>query len=453
MAYNFVGVDRDQPFLLPPSVADWLPADHLAWFVLDAVGRFDLSEFRAAYRADGRGGAAHDPSMMVALLLYSYCTGVVSSRKIEAACQVDVAYRVVTGNLVPDHTTVSRFRARFADRLAGLFTQILAMCAAAGLAKVGTVALDGTKMAAPASLGANRTKETIARQVRELLAAAEEQDAAEDAEFGEGVRGDELPAGLRGRADRLARLEAAKALLEAEQAAKAREHEERLAERARKEAESGKKLRGGKPKPPGEKASEKRKKPKANTTDPESRTMSTRNGWVQGYNAQAVADEGQVVLAAEVTQDANDQAQLHPMIAAVRAELDAAGIGDPVKVLLADAGYCSEVNLAGLGADGPDCYVAARNMRHGEPRAASRGPLPRDASLVDRMDRKVSRKKGRALYDKRKRIVEPVFGQIKAAQGVRGFSRRGLEAAKAEWKLIAASHNLLKLYRRAVGAA
>jgi transposase len=453
MAYNFVGVDRDQPFLLPPSVADWLPRGHLAWFVLDAVGRFDLTEFRAAYRLDGRGGAAHDPAMMVALLLYSYCTGNVSSRKIEAACQVDVAYRVVTGNLVPDHTTVSRFRARFAGQLAGLFTQILAMCAEAGLAKVGTVALDGTKMAAPASLGANRTKETIARRVRELLAAAQAEDAAEDAKFGQGVRGDELPEELREPADRLARLEAAKARLEADEAAEAREHEERLAERARKEAESGKKLRGRKPKPPGEKARDKRKKPKANTTDPESRALSTRNGWVQGYNAQAVANESQVVLAAEVVQDANDQAQLHPMIAAAGAELDAAGIDGPIDVLLADAGYCSEENLAGIGADGPDCYVAARNMRHGKPRAASRGPLPRDASLVDKMDRKVSRKKGRALYDKRKRIIEPVFGQIKSARGIRGFSRRGLAAAKAEWKLIAASHNLLKLYRGAAAAA
>jgi transposase len=156
MGYNFVGFDREQPFLLPPSVAEWLPADHLAWFALDAVGRFDLSDFRAAYRQDGRGGAAHDPAMMVALLLYPYCAGVVSSRTIEATCQADVAYRVVAGNLAPDHTTIARFRARFADELVGLFTQILAMCAAAGMAKVRVVALDGTKMAAPASLGAGR---------------------------------------------------------------------------------------------------------------------------------------------------------------------------------------------------------------------------------------------------------------------------------------------------------
>jgi transposase len=454
MGYNFVGVDREQPFLLPPSVADWLPEGHLAWFVIDAVGRFDLSEFKAAYREDGRGGAAHDPAVMVALLLYSYCVGNVSSRRIEAACEVDVAYRVVAGNLVPDHTTVARFRARHQDALAGLFTQVLAMCAAAGMAKVGVVALDGTKMGAPASLGANRTRDAIARQVGELLAQAQAEDAAEDALFGEGLRGDELPAGLRRRAERLARLQAAKARLEAEDAARAREYEEHLAERAAKEAATGKKLRGRKPKPPGEKAKRKgKKKPQANTTDPESRAQSTKNGWVQGYNAQAVANEDQVIVAAEVVQDANDQGQLNPMMAKARSELDAAGVADDVGVMLADAGYCSEEALSQLDPEGPDCYIAARNMRHGKDRVGRRGPLPKDATLVDKMDRKVSRKAGRELYDKRKQIIEPVFGQIKTCQGIRAFARRGLAAAKAEWRLVAASHNLLKLWRNAPAAA
>lgn len=195
MGYNFVGVDRDQPFLLPPSLTDWLPPDHLAWFVLDAVAELDLSEFVKAYRADGRGGAAHDPSMMAGLLLYAYCTGVVSSRKIEAACQVDVAFRVIAGNLVPDHTTIARFRATHADALAGLFTQVLAMCAEAGLVKVGTIAVDGTKISVSASLDANRTREAIMKQVEELIAAAEAADAGEDEVFGAGVRGDEVPAG------------------------------------------------------------------------------------------------------------------------------------------------------------------------------------------------------------------------------------------------------------------
>lgn len=446
MGYNFVGVDRDQPFLLPPSLSDWLPADHLAWFILDAVAELDLTEFVKAYRADGRGGAAHDPSMMAALFLYAYCTGVVSSRKIETACQVDVAFRVVAGNLLPDHTTIARFRATHADALAGLFTQVLAMCAEAGLVKVGTIAVDGTKIAVSASLDANRTREAITKQVEELIAAAAATDASEDHVLGDGVRGNEVPEHLRDRTSRRARLAAAKARLDAADAARQVEYEAHLAERDAKEQAAGKKLRGRKPKPPAEKAPQ-GNAPKVNTTDPESRMMPIRNGWVQGYNAQAVATETQIIIAAEVTQDTGDKTQLASMIDATGRHLAAAGVTDPVKVVLADAGYCSEVVLAGLPTDGPDYYLAARNMRHGKPRVGSRGPLPADATLLDRMDRKVSRKAGRAHYNKRKWIIEPVFGQIKAGRGIRSFTRRGLHAAQAEWKLIAITHNLQKLHR------
>lgn len=453
MGFNFVGADRDQPFLLPPSLRDWLPADDLAWFLVDAVDQFDLAGFRAAYRQDGRGGAAHDPSVMVALLLYAYCTGVVSSRKIERHCRTDVAFRVVTGNLVPDHTTIARFRAAHAQALADLFTQVLALCAQAGLVKVGTVAVDGTKMKAPASLAANRSADAIRAQVDELLARASAADRAEDAALGAGVRGDEIPESLRERGSRLARLREAKKVLDDKAAAEQAAHAKRLADRAVKEEASGRKLRGRKPKAPGEKAKDRGKVPRANTTDPQSRIMPTRNGWMQGYNAQAVATEDQIVVSAEVTQDQNDMAQLAPMMAATRRELDAAGVTDTVDVALGDAGYCSEAVLADLPPDGPDYYLAARNMRHGKPHVGSRGPLKRDASLVDRMDRKVSRRAGRAHYDKRKWIIEPVFGQIKTAQGLRGFSRRGLDAARAEWKLIAAAHNLLKLHRDSLTGA
>ena len=252
MAYNFVGADRDQPFLLPPSVADWLPGEHLGWFILDAVEEFDVSCFRRAYRADGRGGAAHDPSVMVALLLYAYCTGVVSSRKIEAACQVDVAFRVITGNLVPDHTTIARFRSTHALALAGLFTQVLQLCGEAGLVKVGTIAVDGTKMAAHASLDANRTSEAIGRQVDERLEVAEEAgDADEDALFGADSRGDELPRDLRDRAHRRKRLARAKTRLDAEAAAEQTDYDKRLAQREATEKAAGKRLRGRKPKHPG----------------------------------------------------------------------------------------------------------------------------------------------------------------------------------------------------------
>lgn len=275
---------------------EWLPEGHLAWFIIDAVEQLDLAEFRKTYRADGRGGAAHDPSMMVALLLYAYSIGVVSSRKIETACQVDVAFRVVTGNLVPDHTTISRFRATHAEALAGLFTQVLFVCAEAGLVNVGTIAVDGTKMKASASLDANRSLESITRQVNDLLGAAEAADAAEDAALGDGVHGDKVPDELRDRSSRRARLAA------------------------------GRKLRGRKPKAPGEKQKDRGAQAKVNTTDPESRIMPTRNGWVQGCNAQAVVTEEQIIIAAQVSQDTNDAAQLAPMIDAADRELVAAGI-------------------------------------------------------------------------------------------------------------------------------
>lgn len=268
------------------------------------------------------------------------------------------------------------------------------------------------------------------------------------------MRDDEVPAELKGRSTRRARLAAAKKLLEDKAAAEQAAHEAHLAERKAKEEATGKKLRGRKPKPPAEKAKNAGKTPKANTTDPESRLLSTRNGFLQGYNAQAAANQAQIILAAELTQDANDSAQLAPMLAATERETAAAGIGANLGVVLADAGYASEDMLAGLPAEGgPDFYIAVRNMRHGKPRVGARGPLPADATLLDKMDRKVSRKAGRANYDKRKWIIEPVFGQIKTAQGITGFARRGLQAAQADWKLIALTHNLRKLHQHALQAS
>lgn len=441
--------DGDQLLLMPPSLSEWLPQDHLAWFVLDAVDEIDLSEFYAGHRADGWGGAARHPRTMVALLLYSYCTGVLSSRKIEAACQVDVAFRVVCGNVVPDHTTIARFRARHQEALKGLFTASLRLCATAGMASVGLVAVDGTKIAAPASMAANRTKDHIDAVVDGLFEQAAAVDAAEDAEHGPRSRGDEPPAALRARADRKRRFKAAKERLDGELEAERAAHAEHLARRAAEEERRGSKLRGRKPKAPSEKAGAKEKR--VNTTDPDSQVMSTANGFVQGYNAQAVANAERVIVAAEVTCEHNDVGQLHPMIEATGAALAAAGIVERPERLLADAGYASEDNLAALDPDGPDCYIATRNMKKNPlPRTGRRGPLKKDATLVQRMDRKVSNKKGNALYRRRQAIIEPVFGQIKSARGIRGFSRRGKAAADSEWKLICGTHNLLKLYRRAL---
>ncbi|MGH8916892.1 MAG: transposase, partial [Actinomycetes bacterium] len=328
-----------------------------------------------------------------------------------------------------------------------LFTASLRLCARAGMATVGLVAVDGTKIAASASMQANRTRDTIEAQVEAMFAEATALDEAEDAEYGS-ASGPESPPELRGRADRRRRFAAAKELLEAEAAAEQQAHEAHLAVRAATEAARGTKLRGRKPKPPGEKAG--RTEPKANTTDPESRVMSTSGGFVQGYNAQAVANAEQVIVAATVTDECNDVAQLHPMIAATEASLAAAGISGRPGKLLADAGYASEANFAQLLEDtGTDAYVATRNMRNNPtPRTGRRGPLRADATLVDKMDRKVSHKTGRALYRRRQAIIEPVFGQIKEVRGIRRFTRRGRAAAESEWQLIAGTHNLLKLYRR-----
>ena len=448
MAFNFLVAERDQLYLLPPSVADWLPEDHLAFFVLDAVEEMDLSAFYAAYRADGWGGAAHHPKTMVALLLYAYCLGVRSSRQIERACHVDVAFRVICANLFPDHTTIARFRQHHEQALKTLFSASLRLCAKAGMVKLGVVALDGTKIAAAASMRRNRTKEMIDAEVEAMFAEAAATDEAEDAEAGTGGE-DEPPAQLRGRRDRRRRFATAKQLLDEELADERMAHEAHLAERAAIEAERGCKLRGRKPKAAEDKAGHKQSK--VNTTDPESKVMSTANGFCQGYNAQAVANAEQVVVAAEVTDEHNDTHQLHPMIDATAATLAAAGIEERPECLLADAGYASEENFATLGTGDPDAYVATRNMRNNTtPRTGRRGPLPKDASLVERMDRKVSNKAGRALYRRRQGIIEPIFGQIKDARGIRRFMRRGKAAADAEWKLIAGTHNILKLYRHAL---
>ncbi len=444
VGYNFLSVERDQVFLMPPSLTEWLEEDHLAWFVLDAVEQMDLSAFHADYRADGWGRAAHDPEMMVALMLYAYCIGVRSSRAIERACGIDVAFRVVAANQMPDHTTIARFRQRHEQALASVFTESLRLCARAGMVKVGLVAVDGTKMGCPAALAANRSKSHIDDQVAAMLSEAAAVDAAEDARHGADGRGDEPPAQLRGAKARRERFAAAKAQLDAAAAQVQAAHQQHLAERAAKEQASGQKLRGRKPKPPRPAA-----EAKANTSDPDSRIMKTKDGYVQGYNAQAVATEDQIVVAAEVTDEHNDQAQLHPMIAATNQSLADAGLDADVERLLADAGYCSEDNLAGLTEQDPDCLIATRNIRRNpEPRCGRRGPLPADATLVDKMDRKVSKKAGRAIYQRRQHMIEPVFGQTKDARGARRFMRRGKTAAASEWKLLMGTHNLLKLHRQ-----
>jgi transposase len=428
---SYLACDRDQGFLLPPSLRDWLPADHLAWFLLDVVGRFDLSGFGEERSGPGRPG--YDPAMMVALFLYAYANGVLSSRAIERRCREDVAFRVICANRVPDHTTVSRFRAGHEGALAGLFCEVLALCAKAGMVKVGLVAVDGSKVRANAALKANRTYPAIRAEVDRWLAEAAAADEAEDREFGQ-RRGDELPEELADPASRQARLERAAAELEAEQRARQEAYQAAVKRRAEHRARTGGGLPGPKPTPPdpGLLAASKR-----NITDPESRVMSARGSLIQAYNAQAVVTEGQIIVAAEVINAPNDSQQLVPMLRAARANLKGVGDQRAIKCMLADSGYenCAQVREAretGVIVVSPPRPHPRRRVPHPE---------------VQRMTRILDSRAGKRLYRRRAALVEPVFAQTKHHRGASQFSRRGLGAVDSEWKFLAAVHNLLKLYR------
>lgn len=365
MAVNVRSGDRDQVFLLPPSVRDWLPDDHFAWFVVDVVDELDLTGFYGSYRADGRGGAVYDPAVMLAVLLYAYCTGERSSRRIERRLVEDVAYRVLAANQAPDHATLARFRRRHQDAIAGLFGQVLGLCVKAGLVDAGVVAIDGTKIAADASFFANRTGEDLAA---EILAEAEETDAAEDAMLGDN-RGDELPeqwSGGQGRRDRI------RAALDEIEREKSRDYESRMAERERKEQASGRKLTGPKPTPDTAKRARPRR---ANTTDPHSRIIAhASKGVMQGYNAQTAATGEQIVVAAEVTGTTNDQPHFVPMATAVTENLTEAGHPGTVGVFLADAGYWTAIN--GTTDVGTDVLIATRKT------AWRKAPKPDDDKLA-----------------------------------------------------------------------
>jgi transposase len=463
MAQNFIACDREQELLLPPSLHEWLPEDHFAWFVLDAVGELDLAAFYASYRDDGWGRAAHDPAMMVALFVYAYAIGERSSRGIERRCCDDVAFRVITANQAPDHATLARFRVRHEAAIAGLFGEVLALCARSGLVKVGVVAVDGTKIAAAATHHATRSYEQIAREILEEAARV---DAAEDALFGD-ERGDELPEGLRTSGDRRKVLREAKQALEAERAAQAkpipRNRDERLNECRRRlrqdweleryvvsehaawhaagiASDGSRRMVGARhnikpyPLPP-------QPEGKINVTDPDSRNLKTTRGWVQGYNAQAVVGEGQIVLSAEISTESLDTANLQPMVEMALGELAAAGVTETPGAVLADAGYWKNEAIEALCADGIPTLVAPDADRRKEPRPGRRG------GLYDFARRVLATEWGAELYLRRQGSVEPVFGQIKANRGANRFLRRGRSAVRSEWRLLTATHNLLKLHR------
>ena len=400
MAQNFLSCDREQDFLLAPSVREWLPAEHLAWWLLEVVARLDLGAVCGQYREDGSGRPAHDPAMMVALLLYAYCVGERSSRRIERRCWEDVAFRVIAANRAPDHTTISRFRKRFAEPLAELFVQVLALCQKAGMVKVGTVAVDGTKIAANAGISANRTYEKIRQEVDRILAEADETDAEEDARFGQ-ARGDEVPQELTDPVTRRERLECAKRELEAEQAARVAEHEAMLARRAEHRERTGRNPRG---RPPGDgPGPEPPADAKRNITDPDSRIMRDRGAHVQAYNAQAVVGEGRVILAADVTTSPNDSHQLLAMLRATRENLQAVGHEAKVKCVLADGGYWNHDDIATAR------QSAVVVIPTSDPHNKQRKQQPRQGPEADRINKILATRAGKRLYRRRAELVEPVF--------------------------------------------
>jgi transposase len=467
---NFRPYDLDQ-LILPPDLRQWLPEAHLANFIIDVVAGLDLSAIINTYDAARGGQPPMDPRLMVGLLLYGYCVGTTSSRKIERATWDSVPFRVIAADQHPDHDTIAEFRRRHLSALAELFVQVLRLCQAAGLVKLGHVALDGTKMRANASRHKAMSYEYMAKRERELreqvdalLAQAEAADAAEDALYGRSRRGDELPRELAFRQSRLKKIREAQAALEAEAKERAeREREEQRRKAAEWEA-AGRKRRGRAPAEPSDKPEPRAQR---NFSDPDSRIMKdgASKAFEQCYNAQAAVDAAaQIIVAAEVTQETNDKRQVAPMVAAMARTMQAvhgaAGAASasgaaPERRLLpealsADNGYFSEENIQILETEKIDAYVAAGRLKHGEspPAAAAGEGAPAGAGVKERMAHKLRTVKGRATYAQRKQIVEPVFGQIKEARGIRRFWLRGLEQVQAEWKLICATHNLLKLWRR-----
>ena len=491
---------QDQIFLMPPSMKEWLKEDHLAWFILDVVSELDISPIEEAIRRkDARGQRPYDPRMMVALLVYAYCTGVYSSRRMERACQENVAFRVITGNRQPYFTTINEFRRVHRKRFEGLFVEVLKLCREAGLVKLRHVAVDGTKVKANASKHkAMSYKRLVAeekrlrKEVKRMLAEAEAADGAEDARHGEGVRGDELPEELRRRESRLKRLREAKARLEAEaRKARARALREQaegmeataanhddarvskgLGTKAAKRRAQADELDPPEESPAGGAVAEPvpgalprgetrattgglpAEGAQANFTDPESSIMKGADGFVQGYNAQlAVDEEAQVIVAQGVTDQPPDNGNLDPMIERVAGHLDET----PANVT-ADAGYWNPEAEDRARALGTEAWVstARQRQRHGaeEQNDIEEEETPDgEADPLKRMRSRLAGEEGRALYARRKAVVEPVNGQIKQARGFRQFSFRGLEAVEAEWALVCLCHNLLKMFRNRPEAA
>jgi len=431
MAKTYKTYLPEQDLLLPPSLRQWLPENHLAYCVSDVVDQLDLSAIESVYEEEDRGQPPYHPRMMVKILVYSYCVGVFSTRRMEKRLVEDVAFRVLAAGNEPDFRTLADFRKNHLKALEELFQQVLRLALEVGALKLGRVALDGSKVKANASkhkaMSYGRMEETekrLRKEVRELLKQAEAVDEEEDKRYGRERQGEELPEELQRRETRIARIREAKKALE---------------ERAREKAESEKKDdQEAKPEP----------KAQYNFTDPESRILKGSDAFVQGYNTQvAVEPTLQLIVGQRVTQAANDKQQMVPLIEVVQEQS-----GQKPEEVLADSGYCSEENLKYLAKRRMEGFVATEKQKHGERNEpCKRGPLPKGASRVERMKRKLQTKVGAAVYASRKYIVEPVFGQIKQARGFRQFLLRGLEKVRGEWALVCMTHNLLKFHKLCYG--
>jgi transposase len=449
MSGRFVSVDRDTRYLLPPSIQEWLPDDHLARFVVEIVEGLNLDALTQAYR--GRGSDAFHPAMMVALLFYGYATGVFSSRRLERETYESVAFRFVAANQHPDHDTIANFRKRFLKELSALFVQILGVAQQMGVPKLGKVSLDGTKLHANASKHsalswehANKIEAQLKAEVDELMKLASEADGAEVAE------GMNVPEELKRREERLAAIAAAKAQIEAraaERHAREREaYEQKMAERAEKEAREGRKAGG---KAPVEPQPGPRPNDQVNLTDADSRIMPiSKGGFEQAYNAQAAVDvETMLVVAQHVSQSTNDKQEVEPALENLEAVAPVVG---KAEAMIADTGYFSTANVDACHARGVEPYIAAGRDPHHPPLAERRSeppPVAADASAVDRMKHRLRTREGRQVYAKRKSTVEPVFGILKSVLGFRQFLLRGLPAVRHEWTLVCIGWNLKRLHK------
>jgi transposase len=443
---TFRPYDRDQLILLPPALQEWLPEGHLSGCVAELVDALDLSGIFSYYGGPTRGTVPFDPRMLTTVLIYAYCVGVFSSRKIAGKLEEDVAFRVLAANQRPDFRTISDFRKVHLKALSGLFKQVFEMCRKAGMVKLGNVAVDGTKIQASASkhkaMSYDRMEKEEARLTAEIEAmfkTAQTVDEQEDAEYGSDRRGDELPTEMAFRESRRKKIQEAKAALEreAKEKAEAAKREIEAREKEGKQCDPKLKKLSGIPDPKAQK----------NFTDPESRIMPSatyKGSFMQAYNCQAAVDEkSQIIIAAHITQETNDKKQAAPMV-----EQIIANTGAVPKNVLMDCGYFSEENMGKLDKPGMEVFMPPDRKEYGKKTsAAPRGRIPETLSVADRMRRKLQTKTGHAVYAKRKEIVEPVFGQIKQARGFRQFLLRGMEKVKGEWSLICTTHNILKLWK------